>query len=113
MISPLFMFEEITSSFQLLTTCNFLKGGDFMEREDPEMEREDPEIDRMISEGSPVQPVPDPKPRNSSFPERKGRIRPELLDGKSGGYFRIRSAKLLADLINSDYKNINRMEAGD
>lgn len=106
MISPLFMFEEITSSFQLLTTCNFLKGGDFMEREDPE-------INRMISEGSPVQPVPDPKPKNSSFPERNGRIRPELLDGKSGGYFRITSAKLLADLINSDYKNINRMEAGD
>jgi len=46
------MFEEITSSPQFLTTCNFLKGGDFM-----------------------VEAGPDPKSKNTSFPERNGRIR--------------------------------------
>lgn len=51
-----------------------MKGGDFMGLE------QRPEI---VLIAGPVRPVADPKPRNSQFPERVGRIRPELTDVSS------------------------------
>lgn len=54
---------------QTLQIPNFWKGGDFMG-----LVEADP-VTRMISEGGPVKCVEDPCSKNSSFPERKGRIR--------------------------------------
>lgn len=81
------MFEEIpSSSSQILHIPNFLKGGDFMgiEHDSPERQQAiEDQISRMIWEGSPVEPVSDPKSKNTSFPERNGRIRFNLAPERS------------------------------
>lgn len=64
------MFEQtLKQSPLILHISNHMKGGDFMGLEN--------EASLMIWEGSPVQPVDDPISKNSSFPERKGIIRPQ------------------------------------
>ncbi len=92
------MFEEITfPSPQILHIgINILKGGDFMAVE--------PGPARQIPiEGETGSTVADPKPKNSSFPERRGRIRLTRFDTA----MRLVGTRVERDQIKEDWSLFN------
>lgn len=90
------MFEEPSSSYQLLLTSNYSKGGDFMERRDnPEPVNPD--------QGGVLDERQDP-----THPLRRGRIKPDALE--------------IAEVIDEAgqqvinpvvFKSVSRMDAGE
>ena len=106
------MFEETTSSSQVLTTSNFLKGGDFMVSEQNNPDRQAAIADairRMEWEGGPVSTESNPPVKNSRFPERVGRIR-------------FKDSLEIATSVDSTgnpeidpvvFKSVSRMDAGE